>query len=298
MPPLTVCPECRTRLRFGADTRGQMIRCPECDVSLKVSSEGCVERASDDSPGAAHGSLITRWRVTIAAALILVAFGVGWSIGTTRQPESHGDDTSSTPVPAQPEKAREHPPQRAAALPQVKQEQSQSDVRLASATERPRQSQIEPPNAERPDATPKAVVAVPASPQQAEPGPRQGRPDADVQPLAPQKVVPPPPVPREEELPAPSPVAKPMVPIETLARLKLQRFEVSKPTPLKEVLRDLSELVAGRLELAETVSSQELDQRITLALTDTEVVSVIEATLKSTSLRVAIQGDRIVISPK
>lgn len=299
MPPPTVCPECRTRLRFGADTRGQMIDCPECEARLLVSVDGRIERAASGSPDAGRESSTILWRLVVAVGLLLVAFGVGWSFGTNRQSGPHADDTQAMPPPIQPENAPKQPLQQAAPFPHVKQEQPPADIRLASATERPLQRDGEPPKSELADATPKAAtVDAPASPQKAEPAPRQAPPDPDVQPLPPQKVVPPPPVPRGEELPAQPPVARSVVPIETLARQKLQRFEVSKPTPLKEVLRDLSELLAGRLELAETVPSQELDQRVAVALTDADVMAVIEAALRSTALRAAVQGDRIVISPK
>ncbi len=301
MPALTVCPECRTRLRFGADTRGQLIHCPECQASLQVTTDGRVERAPG-SPRAASAadaftSSTTLRRLAIACGLILVAFGVGWSLGTANQPEPDKDAATSKPSPVQADQPRQQK-EAASQQPQPEPDRPASDVRLASATEQqPRpETKASQPNSDQTKVEPIPAVNAPAKPLQPELGQRQPQPDQEaLQPQA-KRPVPPPPVPREEELPAPPSAAKPVVPIEKLAQQKLQRFEVAKPTPLREVLRDLSELLAGRIELAEDIPAQELDQRVTVSLTDTTALNALEAVLKSTPLRATIRRDRIIIS--
>lgn len=280
MTPLPVCPECRTRLRFEPAARGQQIRCPECHANLLVALDGRVERmtnrAAEDSDGPVTQAKFdsTARRVLVASVIVLFAIGLGWALRARSRSAENSGATSSVPAPSNENEA--------ASVASV--DAPKSEIQLASAVVDPPLKKAESIGVQNLDPAPQPKLQIEQVPQ---------LPDLEAQQPKTIALEPPPPEPREEQPPVQA--AKPVVPIEVLAQQKLQRFEISKPTPLKDVLRELNELMAGRIELAEGVELKELDARVTLNLTDTTVLDVVEAALKPTALRAVVNENRMVI---
>jgi hypothetical protein len=227
-------------------------------------SDGPVTQAKFDS---------TARRVLVASVIVLFAIGLGWALRARSRSAENSGATSSVPAPSNENEA--------ASVASV--DAPKSEIQLASAVVEPLKK-AESSGVQNLDLASQPRLPIEQVPQ---------FPELEVQPPKPGALEPPPPEPREEQPPVQA--GKPVVPIEVLAQQKLQRFEISKPTPLKDVLRELNELMAGRIELAEGVELKELDARVTLNLTDTTVLDVVEAALKPTALRAVVNENRMVI---
>lgn len=288
-PAPLVCPACRTRLRVEAALLGTEVSCPECGSRLLIAADQQSARLI-----AAHP--LETPIVPIETAPIETATGTPLWLRFRPRRRSHqwllvGVALSVLCVGLFSRMNRADSKNGSTEVAQATSEGPEPEVKVEARVPAPE------PVAPVPVATPPQPPQVVAPPVIAPPVEvAVVVPIPEVAPIAAVPEVKPADQPAVAE---PKPVDDLVARKERLARVTGHRvalFETSSKTPLRQLLREVNELAAGLIVVDETVSPSDLEQQVSVKQRNVNIVSLLEALLRSTGLRVEVREDHISIT--